>query len=39
VPAEATSELSAHGFVPAFEEAMATASRAKPSRYNRYTRD
>jgi hypothetical protein len=38
VPAEATSELLAHGFVPVFEKAMAASSGAKPSRYNHYIR-
>jgi hypothetical protein len=35
VPAEAVSELSAHGFVPVFEETMAPSSRAKSAPSNR----
>ena len=35
VPAEAASELLAHGFVPAFEETMEAVSRAKSSPSNR----
>ena len=35
VPAEAASELSAHGFVPVFEETMVALDRAKSSPSNR----
>jgi hypothetical protein len=35
VPAEAASELLAHGFVPVFEEMMEAVSRAKSSPSNR----
>jgi len=35
VPAEAASELLAHGFVPVFEETMEAVSRAKSSPSNR----
>ena len=35
VPAEAASELSAHGFVPVFEETMLALGRVKPSPNNR----
>jgi hypothetical protein len=34
-PAEAASELSAHGFVPVYEETMVTLRRAKSSPSNR----
>jgi hypothetical protein len=35
VPAEAASELFAHGFVPVFEETMVSSSRAKSAPSNR----
>jgi hypothetical protein len=35
VPAEATSELLAHGFAPVFEETMVPLGRAKSSPSNR----
>jgi len=36
VPAEAASELLAHGFVPVFEETMVALGRAKTSPSNRW---
>jgi hypothetical protein len=38
VPAEAASELLAHGFVPVLQEAIAASSRAKSSPSNRSTK-